>query len=89
MNIPGGKSWTQKWMCFDNSYFCRQESADDPDLLWLPTDIALAESPEFKQYFTRYASDKQAFFSDYASAHKKMSSLGAKFNPIEGISISS
>ena len=80
-------SWTEKWMCFDNSYFRRTGSADNKELLWLPTDKALNEAPEFKTYFIKYSSDQDAFFRDYATAHKKMSELGCKFNPPGGIAI--
>jgi L-ascorbate peroxidase len=59
--------------------------SDDEDLLWLPTDQALYDSPEFHLHFIRYARDQSKFFQDYAIAHKKMSELGAKFVPAEGI----
>jgi hypothetical protein len=50
-----------------------------PDLLWLPTDHALLESPEYRPYFMQYAESQELFFRDYAAAHVKMSELGAKF----------
>ena len=87
VNIPGGKSWTERWMCFDNSYFRRSDSSEDTDLLWLPTDRALCESPEFKAYYQKYAADESLFLADYRNAHKKMSELGCKFSPPEGMSI--
>ena len=62
-------------------FSCRSE------LLWLPTDDALCKAPEFKFYFEQYAADQKLFFSDYASAHRKMSELGARFDPPEGIGI--
>lgn len=71
-------------MCFDNSYFQRDGPDDDKDLLWLQTDRALYESPEFKSYYKKYACDQSAFFADYARAHKKMSELGCKFCPEGG-----
>jgi L-ascorbate peroxidase len=88
--MPGGMPWTKNWLQFDNSYFMRPVyspigSADAEDLLWLPTDQALHESPEFKTYFFHYAADQSLFFKDYADAHKKMSELGAVFDPPEGI----
>ena len=55
------------------------------DLLWLPTDDALLQSPEFKSHFLNFARNEEAFFIAYAAAHKKMSELGAKFEPPEGI----
>ena len=87
VNIPGGKSWTEKWMCFDNAYFRRSEPLEDKDLLWLQTDRALCESPEFKPYYKKYASDQDVFFLDYARAHKKMSELGSKFGTPGGLNI--
>jgi L-ascorbate peroxidase len=87
--IPGGISWTKQWLKFDNSYFSRIHSSEDyANLLWLPTDIALLESPEFKVHFMRYANSEIAFFDDYTEAHIKMSELGCKFSPPEGIIIS-
>lgn len=84
--ISGGISWTRKWLRFDNTYFSRiLTDANDPELLWLPTDIALLESPEFKPFFIRYAHDQEAFFHDYSVAHKKLSELGARFSPPQGI----
>ena len=78
--IPGGKSWTKNWLVFDNSYFQRELDARDADLLYLLTDKALAESPEFKSYFFEYANNQELFFKDYAIAHKKMSELGTRFD---------
>ena len=57
------------------------------ELLWLPTDDALFKSPEFKFYFEQYAVDQKLFYSDYSLVHKKMSELGAKFDPPEGIEL--
>ena len=51
----------------------------DPQLLWLPTDNALETDPELKSFFFTYAQNQQAWFHDYATAHKKMSELGAKW----------
>ena len=83
--MAGGMSWTEKWMCFDNTYFHRPQNLDNKDLLWLPTDQALHETPEFKLHFERYAADKIAFFSDYSQVHKKMSELGARIEPEGGV----
>ncbi|XP_042385234.1 probable L-ascorbate peroxidase 6, chloroplastic/mitochondrial [Zingiber officinale] len=84
---PGGQSWTVQWLKFDNSYFKEIKERKDEDLLVLPTDAALFEDPNFKVYATKYAEDQDAFFKDYAEAHAKLSNLGAKFDPPEGISI--
>lgn len=34
-------------------------------------------------YAEKYAEDQEAFFTDYAEAHAKLSNLGAKFDPPE------
>ncbi|XP_027357546.1 probable L-ascorbate peroxidase 6, chloroplastic/mitochondrial isoform X2 [Abrus precatorius] len=84
---PGGQSWTVQWLKFDNSYFKDIKEKKDEDLLVLPTDAALFEDPSFKVYAEKYAEDEGAFFKDYAEAHAKLSNLGAKFDPPEGIVI--
>ncbi|XP_010538991.1 PREDICTED: L-ascorbate peroxidase S, chloroplastic/mitochondrial isoform X2 [Tarenaya hassleriana] len=83
----GGHSWTVQWLKFDNSYFKDIKEKRDEDLLVLPTDAVIFEDPSFKVYAEKYAEDQDAFFKDYAEAHAKLSNLGAKFNPSEGISI--
>jgi len=55
------------------------------DLLWLPTDDALLNNPELSKYFHQYAENQDLFFEDYSKAHIKMSELGSKFEPKEGI----
>ncbi|XP_010063948.2 probable L-ascorbate peroxidase 6, chloroplastic/mitochondrial isoform X2 [Eucalyptus grandis] len=84
---PGGQSWTVQWLKFDNSYFKDIKERKDEDLLVLPTDGVLFEDPSFKVYAEKYAEDQEAFFKDYAEAHAKLSNLGAKFDPPEGIVI--
>lgn len=49
------------------------------ELLWLPTDQALYDSPEYRTYFLRYANSQEEFFKDFTVAYKKLSELGAKF----------
>lgn len=92
IGMSGGCSWTKKWLQFDNSYYhsphidtMNGQQEDCQYLLWLPTDQAIFESPEFKPYFQKYAQDELLFFKEYKLAHKKMSELGAKFYPSEGI----
>ncbi|KAG4147687.1 hypothetical protein ERO13_D05G238400v2 [Gossypium hirsutum] len=82
---PGGQSWTVQWLKFNNSYFKDIKAKRDEDLLVLPTDAVLFEDPSFKVYAEKYAEDQETFFKDYAEAHAKLSNLGAKFNPPEGI----
>ena len=36
-----------------------------------------------QKYAEKYAEDQAAFFADYAAAHKRLSELGAKFDPPE------
>ncbi|KAG7032809.1 L-ascorbate peroxidase T, chloroplastic [Cucurbita argyrosperma subsp. argyrosperma] len=84
---PGGQSWTVQWLKFDNSYFKDIKERRDEELLVLPTDAALFEDPSFKVYAEKYVEDQEAFFKDYAEAHAKLSNLGAKFDPPEGIVI--
>ncbi|XP_054788305.1 probable L-ascorbate peroxidase 6, chloroplastic/mitochondrial isoform X2 [Prosopis cineraria] len=84
---PGGQSWTVQWLKFDNSYFKDIKERKDEELLVLPTDAVLFEDPSFKVYAEKYAEDQEAFFKDYADAHAKLSNLGAKFDPPEGIVI--
>ncbi|KAI4366599.1 hypothetical protein MLD38_022460 [Melastoma candidum] len=84
---PGGQSWTVQWLKFDNSYFKDIKAKKDEDLLILPTDATLFDDPSFKVYAEKYAEDQETFFKDYAEAHAKLSNLGAKFDPPEGIVI--
>lgn len=88
---PGGMSWTKDWLKFDNSYFLvlkdAQEGKADPELLRLVTDTVLLEDEQFKPFAEKYAADQKAFFSDYAEAHAKLSELGSKFDPPQGIKI--
>ena len=86
VGMAGGQSWTKLWLQFDNSYFHRVVADKvDPELLWLPTDDALIESPEYHPFFLKFAQNQSAFFLTYSAAHKKMSELGARFDPIDGI----
>lgn len=32
--MAGGKSWTENWLKFDNTYYMRYLNPADPDLLW-------------------------------------------------------
>ena len=75
----------------NNGEFCNHfrekdngHNDDKNDLIWLPSDQALIDCPEFRIYFLKYAKSLQEFFHDYAVAHKKMSELGCKFSPAAG-----
>jgi L-ascorbate peroxidase len=78
VGMAGGAAWTKNWLTFDNSYF-KDNKGSDRDLLWFETDKALHTDAGFTPYFEKYAADQEAFFADYAKAHKKLSELGAKF----------
>jgi len=88
----GGSSWTPNFLVFDNSYFQITEHAakgspDDPELLSLSTDKAVFKDPSFKPFAEKYRDSQDAFFADYAKAHKKLSELGSKFEPAGGIKL--
>ena len=88
VGMAGGCSWTRQWLKFDNTYFTRMlEKPHDPSLLWLPTDKALYECPEFRPFFELYARDEAEFRKHYSKAHTKMSCLGAKFDPPGGFTL--
>jgi len=86
VGMPGGKSWTKKWLKFDNSYF-KEYMEKDSNLIWFSTDKALHTDDGFKPHFMKYKQDESAFFQDYAVAHQKLSELGSKFEPEAGIFI--
>ncbi|KAL5788847.1 hypothetical protein ACOSP7_005796 [Xanthoceras sorbifolium] len=71
--------WTKEPLKFDNSYFVELLNGESEGLLQLPTDKALLDDPEFRNYVELYAKDEDAFFKDYATSHKKLSELG--FSP--------
>lgn len=85
--MAGGKSWTQKWLSFNNSYYhtARLPQAAQQELLVLETDKAVAVDPHFAPHYNRYAADGAVFANEYALAHAKLSELGSKFEPAEGI----
>jgi L-ascorbate peroxidase len=82
----GGQSWTEKWLKFDNSYFAVVPDNDE-DLLKLETDSSLYIDPSMQPIALEYKYNQDVFFNDYASAHKKLSELGCKWEPAEGITI--
>lgn len=94
--MSGGMSWTPKWLTFDNSYFTQSRavkqggagSAMKDELLWLETDAVLTSDPGFAPYFNLYAINQDAFFEDYAEAHRRLSEIGSKFFIDGGIMLS-
>jgi len=69
-------AWTAEPNTFDNEYF-KNLLAPADGLLILPTDAAMVEDDKMKPFVEKYAEDQEAFFKDYAAAHKKLSELGA------------
>ncbi|CAK9085659.1 Probable L-ascorbate peroxidase 7 [Durusdinium trenchii] len=88
VGMPGGKSWTTKWLKFDNEYFQPSVYEEkDKDLLWLSSDRCLHQDEGFKQYFMLYKDDQAAFFRDFAEAYKQLSEQGAEFEPEAGLTL--
>ncbi|GLJ13654.1 hypothetical protein SUGI_0217550 [Cryptomeria japonica] len=71
-------SWTKNPLIFDNSYFKELITSQSKELIQLPSDKALLQDPIFSKYVHLYAKDENAFFTDYAVAHLKLSELGWK-----------
>ncbi|CAI0445296.1 unnamed protein product [Linum tenue] len=74
----------RKPLKFDNSYFVELLKGETEGLLKLPTDNALLDDPAFRPFVELYAKDEDAFFKDYAAAHKRLSELG--FTPASSAS---
>jgi L-ascorbate peroxidase len=72
----GGSSWTEKWLAFDNSYFTTiPNDKSDPELLKLSTDKTVFADDGFKPFAEKYRDSQDAFFKDYAIAHKKVTRI--------------
>jgi L-ascorbate peroxidase len=83
---PGGSSWTQNWLVFDNSYFRTIPFKHaDPELLKLSSDKAVFNDKGFRKFALKFRKSQEEFFASYAKAHKKLSELGSKFDPPNGI----
>uniref|UniRef100_A0A7S2V2W5 Plant heme peroxidase family profile domain-containing protein n=1 Tax=Fibrocapsa japonica TaxID=94617 RepID=A0A7S2V2W5_9STRA len=88
IGAKGGSAWTEKWLKFDNSYYQTvPDEGADPELLKLETDTSLFLDEGFLPTAQKYKSDQDAFFEDYAAAHAKLSELGSKFEPAEGVKL--
>lgn len=91
VGMSGGKSWTKRWLSFDNGYFSEKLVASrlggkaDDQLISFETDEAVEKAAGFKEWFQLYAVDEGKFFEDYAKAHKKLSEVGSKFFVAGGI----
>ena len=87
---PGGQSWTEQFLIFDNSYFTTLDDDDaDEELLKLTSDKAVFKDEKFKPFAEKFRDSQEEFFKSYAAAHKKLSELGSKFEPSEGITLDS
>jgi L-ascorbate peroxidase len=85
---PGGSSWTDRWLIFDNSYFTiLNDDSTDAELLKLSSDKSVFEDEGFRPFAEKFRDSQDAFFESYKVAHKKLSELGSKFDPEEGISL--
>ncbi|KAL3805547.1 hypothetical protein ACHAW5_005608 [Stephanodiscus triporus] len=81
---PGGSSWVEDWLVFDNSYFTTvNDASTDAELLKLTSDKVLFKDAGFRPFAVKFASSQEDFFESYARAHKKLSELGSKFEPVE------
>jgi L-ascorbate peroxidase len=82
---PGGSSWTERWLIFDNSYYHTiPDESSDPELLKLKTDCTLFDDADFRPFAEKCRDSQDEFFKMYAKAHKKLSEQGSKFEPAEG-----
>jgi L-ascorbate peroxidase len=85
---PGGSSWTEKFLVFDNSYFTTLDDPNaDEELLKLSSDKAVFTDDAFRPFAENFRDSQDAFFESYAKAHKKLSELGSKFEPAGGITL--
>jgi L-ascorbate peroxidase len=81
---PGGSPWVEDWLVFDNSYFTTiTDGSTDEELLKLTSDKILFQDAGFKPYAEKFAASQEDFFASYAKAHKALSELGSKFEPVE------
>ncbi|CAF3056896.1 unnamed protein product [Rotaria sp. Silwood2] len=87
--------WTSRTTTFSNDFFhllsqeqweernwngSRQfEDVRTRSFLMLPTDMALFQDPDFKQYVLDYANDQNLFSKNFASAFEKLLELGVNF----------
>lgn len=60
---------------------------EDPNLIRFPTDRVLHTDEGFKPFFLKSAESQAAFFEDYRESHRRLSELGARFEPAEGVVI--
>lgn len=62
---PGGQSWTDQFLIFDNSYFVILDDPDaDPDLLKLSSDRAVYTDKGFRPFAEKFRDDQEGEFVD-------------------------
>lgn len=81
---PGGSPWVEDWLVFDNSYFTTiNDASTDEELVKCTSDKVLFQDPGFAPFAKSFGESQDAFFASYAKAHKALSELGSKFEPVE------
>jgi L-ascorbate peroxidase len=50
-------------------------------------NVPWPQDPAFRVYTEKFANSQEDFFQQYAISHKKLSELGARFDPHTGFSI--
>lgn len=88
----GGSCWTKNFLVFDNSYYKTTEAShkgcpEDGELLCLSTDKVIFADKDFLPFAEKFRDSQDAFFDSYKASHKKLSELGCKFEPAEGITL--
>ncbi|KAF4635754.1 hypothetical protein G7Y89_g2335 [Cudoniella acicularis] len=56
--------------------FVNYDEDTETELMMLPTDIALTQDKDFRQYVELYARDKDRFFEDFSKVFAKLMELG-------------
>jgi cytochrome c peroxidase len=54
------------------------KSASDPNIIMLPSDIALLTDEKMVAWVKLYAADEKRFFADFAVAFSKLQELGVE-----------
>eukprot|EP00934_Nitzschia_sp_Nitz4_P002373 Nitzschia sp. Nitz4//scaffold166_size90379//89403//90388//NITZ4_005075-RA/size90379-augustus-gene-0.8-mRNA-1//1//CDS//3329538250//2368//frame0 len=66
---PGGSSWTENFLIFDNSYYTTVDDPNaDPDLLKLSSDKVVFADAGFRPFAEKFRDSQDAFFESYAKA---------------------
>jgi len=76
VGMPGGASWTKKWLKFDNEYFTQ---TDYKHKAWFATDDATRTDNSFGKHFQEFRQDGELFKREFIKAFVKLSECGAQF----------